>query len=54
MLVFVQASSGTRLSPDVTRPELAAGGAGIATFDGPAPVAKPVTLGDLLDLTLGL
>jgi hypothetical protein len=47
-------ASGTRLSPDVTRPELKAGGAGIATFEGPAPVAKPVTLGDLLDLTLSL
>jgi hypothetical protein len=46
-------ASGTRLSPDVTQPQLA-GGEGVATFEGAAPVAKPATLGDLLDMTLGL
>ena len=45
--------SGTRLTPDVTRPELAASG-NVATFEGPAPVAKPTTLGELLDMTLSL
>ena len=46
-------ASGTRLSPDITQPQLA-GGEGVATFEGAAPVAKPATLGDLLDMTLGL
>lgn len=45
--------SGTRLSPDVTRPNLPAR-ANVASFQGVAPVAKPQTLGELLDLTLGL
>lgn len=45
--------SGTRLSPDVTRPELAAS-ANVARFEGPAPVAKPTTMGELLDMTLSL
>ena len=45
-------ASGTRLSPDVTRPDLSAGGA-VATFEG-APIAKPTTMGELLDLTLSL
>lgn len=46
-------ASGTRLSPDVTRPDLPQG-AKVATIEGASPVAKPVTMGDLLDLTLGL
>jgi hypothetical protein len=45
--------SGTQLSPDVTRPNLPAR-ADVASFEGAAPVAKPKTLGELLDLTLGL
>lgn len=45
--------SGTRLSPDVTRPDLPQV-AKVATIEGASPVAKPVTMGDLLDLTLGL
>ena len=45
--------SGTRLSPDVTRPNLPAR-VNVASFQGAAPVAKPQTLGELLDLTLGL
>ena len=45
--------SGTRLSPDVTRPNLPPR-ANVASFQGVAPVAKPKTLGELLDLTLGL
>jgi len=47
------AASGTRLSPEVTRPSLAASGARVATFEG-APAPTPTTMGDLLDLTLGL
>ncbi len=46
-------ASGTRLSPDVTLPNLAVGAANVASFEG-APVAKPTTLGELLDLTLSL
>jgi hypothetical protein len=46
-------ASGTRLSPDVTRPDLAAT-ANVARFEGPAPVGKPTTLGELLDMTLSL
>ena len=45
--------SGTRLTADVTRPELAASGE-VASFTGAPAVAKPKTLGELLDLTLGL
>jgi hypothetical protein len=45
--------SGTRLSPDVTRPELAAN-PNVARIEGPAPVAKPATMGELLDMTLSL
>jgi hypothetical protein len=47
-------ASGTRLTADVTRPELAASGVGVATFEGAPPVPRPTTLGELLDLTLGL
>lgn len=46
-------ASGTRLSPDVTHPTLAAG-ANVASFEGAPLVAKPTTLGELLDLTLSL
>ena len=46
-------ASGTRLSPDVTKPSLPAS-ANVASFQGASQVAKPQTLGDLLDLTLGL
>lgn len=46
-------ASGTRLSPDVTRPELPQG-AKVATIEGASQIAKPATMGDLLDLTLGL
>jgi hypothetical protein len=46
-------ASGTRLTADVTRPELAASAA-VASFTGVPAVAKPKTLGELLDLTLGL
>ena len=46
-------ASGTRLTADVTRPELAAGGA-VASFTGAPAIEKPKTLGELLDLTLGL
>jgi len=46
-------ASGTRLSPDVTRPDLPQA-AKVATIEGASPVAKPATMGDLLDLTLGL
>lgn len=46
-------ASGTRLSPDVTRPDLPQG-AKVATIEGASPVSKPATMGDLLDLTLGL
>jgi hypothetical protein len=46
-------ASGTRLTPDVTRPELAAG-VQIASFTGAPAIDKPKTLGELLDLTLGL
>lgn len=46
-------ASGTRLSPDVMRAELPAS-ASVASFEGGAPVARPETLGELLDLTLGL
>jgi hypothetical protein len=45
--------SGTRLSPDVTRPALAAS-ANVARIEGSAPVAKPATMGELLDMTLSL
>lgn len=44
--------SAAPLAADVTKPELAAAGA-VATFEG-APIPRPSTLGDLLDLTLGL
>jgi hypothetical protein len=46
-------ASGTRLSPDVTRPE-AVSHANVASFAGAPPVARPTTLGELLDLTLSL
>lgn len=46
-------ASGTRLSPDVTRPNLPPH-ANVASFAGVHAVAKPKTLGELLDLTLGL
>jgi hypothetical protein len=46
-------ASGTRLTADVTRPELAAS-AEVASFTGAPAIAKPKTLGELLDLTLGL
>lgn len=45
--------SGTRLSPDVTRAELPPA-ANVASFQGTVEVAKPKTLGELLDLTLAL
>ena len=45
--------SGTRLSPDATRPNLPAR-ANVASFQGVAPIARPKTLGELLDLTLDL
>ena len=50
--VAAQASS-PRLSPDVTRPNLPPH-ANVASFAGAPAVAKPKTLGELLDLTLGL
>ncbi len=46
-------ASGTRLTADVTRPELSAT-ANVARIEGTAPVATPTTLGELLDLTLAL
>jgi hypothetical protein len=46
-------ASGTRLSPDVTRPNLPPR-ANVASFSGAPAVAKPKSLGELLDLTLGL
>ena len=46
-------ASGTRLTADVTRPELASG-AQVASFTGAPAIDKPKTLGELLDLTLGL
>ncbi len=46
-------ASGTRLTADVTRPDLAAS-ANVARIEGAAPVATPTTLGELLDLTLAL
>jgi hypothetical protein len=46
-------ASGTRLTADVTRPELASG-AQVASFTGAPTMEKPRTLGELLDLTLGL
>jgi len=46
-------ASGTRLTADVTRPDLASG-AGVASFTGAPAIEKPKTLGELLDLTLGL
>jgi hypothetical protein len=46
-------ASGTRLTADVTRPELASG-VQIASFTGAPAIEKPKTLGELLDLTLGL
>ena len=46
-------ASGTRLTPDVTRPELASG-VQVASFTGAPAIDKPKTLGELLDLTLGL
>ncbi|MDB5218533.1 MAG: hypothetical protein JWO86_6460, partial [Myxococcaceae bacterium] len=49
----VAQASGTRLTADVTRPALASG-ASVASFTGAPAIAKPKTLGDLLDLTLGL
>jgi hypothetical protein len=45
--------SGTRLSPDVTRPVLPAS-AKVATIEGAGPTPKPTTAGELLDLTLAL
>jgi len=45
--------SGTRLSPDVTRPEMPEA-ANVASFAGAPPVPRPSTLGELLDLSLGL
>ncbi len=45
--------SGARLSADVTRPNLPPR-ANVASFQGAVAVAKPKTLGELLDLTLGL
>jgi hypothetical protein len=50
---FPAQASGTRLTPDVTRPELAAG-VQIASFTGAPAIDRPKTLGELLDLTLGL
>lgn len=48
-------ASGTRLTADITEPKLAASSsASVAAFHGVAPVAKPQTLGELLDLTLSL
>ncbi|MDB4940769.1 MAG: hypothetical protein JWP97_303 [Labilithrix sp.] len=47
-------ASGTRLSPDVTRPEVAASAAGVASFEGDVAIARPSTMGELLDLTLSL
>lgn len=41
------------LAPEVTRPDLHANAA-IASFQGAPPVAKPATLGALLDMTLAL
>jgi hypothetical protein len=49
----VAQASGTRLSPDVTRAELGSD-ANVASFSGAPAVEKPKTLGDLLDMTLGL
>lgn len=46
-------ASGTRLTPDVTKPVMGAAGA-VASFQGFAAIPKPTTLGELLDLTLGL
>ncbi len=46
-------ASGTRLTADVTRADLPVG-AKVAMIEGAAPVPKPATMGDLLDLTLGL
>lgn len=46
-------ASGTRLSPDVTRPNPTPH-ANVASFSGVPAVTKPKTLGELLDLTLGL
>jgi hypothetical protein len=46
-------ASGTRLTADVTRPELASG-ANVASFTGAPAIERPKTLGELLDLTLGL
>ena len=45
--------SGTRLTADVTRPDLASG-VDVASFTGAPAIDKPKTLGELLDLTLGL
>ena len=50
----VAQASATRLTADVTRPELSEGEAKVASFQGAAPIPKPTTLGELLDLTLGL
>ena len=47
------ATSGTRLSPEVSRPDLPAT-ANVARIEGSAPVARPTTMGELLDLTLSL
>jgi hypothetical protein len=46
-------ASGTRLTADVTRPDLASG-ANVASFTGAPAIERPKTLGELLDLTLGL
>jgi hypothetical protein len=45
-------ASGTRLTADVTRPDLASGE--VASFTGAPAIERPKTLGELLDLTLGL
>ncbi|AKU94499.1 hypothetical protein AKJ09_01163 [Labilithrix luteola] len=42
-----------RLSPEVVRPELPAGGR-VATVEGTAPAFKPANFGELLDATLAL
>jgi hypothetical protein len=46
--------SGPRLTADVTNPDLAASGEHVVAFEGAPAVPRPKTLGDLLDMTLGL
>lgn len=46
-------ASGARFTADVVRPELTAD-ANVASFKGAAAIARPATMGELLDLTLGL